>query len=106
MKRIIQHLKKEWYKYLLEILVVIIGIMIAFSLNSWRASHQTKEMVQQYYRDISQALSEDLMEVIGNREYNHRYMERYQDASAIILTDEKRKRTNELGAIVPDIMMY
>lgn len=35
MKKIVKHFKKNWYKYGFEILVVVIGVLIAFSLNNW-----------------------------------------------------------------------
>lgn len=47
MKKIINHIKKNWYKYLLEILVVIVGILIAFTLSNWNESNnrRTKENI-------------------------------------------------------------
>jgi len=38
MKKIIKHIKKNWYKYVLEILVVIVGVLIAFMLSNWNES--------------------------------------------------------------------
>ncbi|MFK7952395.1 MAG: hypothetical protein AB8B73_06080 [Ekhidna sp.] len=43
MGKIIQHLKSEWYKYVLEILVITIGILGAFLLNSWNNQVQAKK---------------------------------------------------------------
>lgn len=42
MKQILLHLKKEWYKYGLETLVVIVGVLIAFSLNNWNEARKTE----------------------------------------------------------------
>ena len=41
MKKIINHLKEEWYKYGLETLVVVVGILVAFSLNNWNESRKS-----------------------------------------------------------------
>ena len=35
MSKVIEHLKSDWYKYLLEILVIILSILLAFWLNNW-----------------------------------------------------------------------
>lgn len=35
MKNLINHLKEEWYKYVLEIIVITFGIIGAFTLNNW-----------------------------------------------------------------------
>jgi hypothetical protein len=35
MKKILAHLKLEWWKYGLETIVVVMGILMAFALNNW-----------------------------------------------------------------------
>ena len=58
MKKIIEHRNNEWYKYLLEILVVIVGVLIAFSLSNWNEGQKNKALEQSYYckllEDINQ----------------------------------------------------
>ena len=46
MKKFVKHFKKNWYRYGLESLVVIIGILVAFSLNNWKEERKIskKEM--------------------------------------------------------------
>ena len=44
MKEIINHLKSEWWKYGLETIVVIVGILVAFSLDNWNENRKTERL--------------------------------------------------------------
>jgi len=49
MKKILNHLNKEWYKYLLEMIVITAGILGAYALNNWNESSKSdikKEALQ------------------------------------------------------------
>ena len=56
MNKLITHLKTEWYKYGLETLVVILGILVAFALNNWNEERKQSELAEKYlhalYDDI------------------------------------------------------
>jgi len=58
MKKIIEHLKIEWHKYIFDTVVVIVGILIAFSLNNWNENQKNedefKAVLQQIYTVIDQ----------------------------------------------------
>ena len=44
MKKILKHIKNNWYRYGLETLVVIVGIHVAFTLNSWNEARKNREL--------------------------------------------------------------
>lgn len=62
LRTIYNHLKSTWYQYVLEIIVVILGILIAFNLEQWSEtrSNQKKEieMLKEFQRGLSADLSE------------------------------------------------
>lgn len=66
--KIKKHLKDSWYKYLLEITVVVIGILIAFNLNSWNSQKQTRTDEIQVLKEINKGLNRLLKEVEINLE--------------------------------------
>lgn len=59
MKNLIAHLKEDWYKYVLEIIVITIGILGAFALNSWNDG-----------RKVAAAQQELINSLIEDFEYN------------------------------------
>ncbi len=105
MKKIFKHLKKDWYRYLLDIIVVILGIMIAFGLNNWNESNKQLALEQQYYKDILVELEEDLANIKRNRSFNNYLIPRYKLAKEIISSDTNKKRTDELGRISLELML-
>jgi len=44
MKEILSHIRKSWYKYLLEVFVITFGILLAFSLNTWKEEKKLKQV--------------------------------------------------------------
>ena len=64
--KIINHLKSEWYKYVLDIVVVILGILIAFNLDQWRDTRNNKKKEIEILKEFKSALSADLEEMQFN----------------------------------------
>ena len=106
MKKILEHLKSDWYKHVLEILVVVIGIMVAFSLNNWNESKKENKQEREYYGDLLEELRTDLLEIQGNSRYNQYYMKRYELAREIILNDPGMQRADTLGLIAIELRSF
>ena len=58
MKKIIDLLKHKWGEYVIEIVVITLGIFGAFILNNWNENRKEK----QYEKSILLALKEDFLE--------------------------------------------
>lgn len=65
-KNIVHHLKSKWYKYVLEIIVVIVGILIAYNLEQWSDTRNNKKKEIEILKEFRRSLSADLAEMRSN----------------------------------------
>lgn len=65
-KTIYTHLKTEWYKYFIEVFVVIVGILIAYNLEQWSETRSNKKREIEILKEFKGALTIDLLEMQGN----------------------------------------
>lgn len=63
MKRILSTLKEKWSEYILEILVITIGIFGAFLLNSWKEARTLEVQNKKIYGFIKDDLLSDISEI-------------------------------------------
>ena len=89
-----------------EIILVVIGILIAVSINNWKKSIDLKEVEQNLYADLIQELQTDLVEVRDNLDYNKQYLLRYNRASEIILNDPQRQLIDTLAIIATELTNF
>jgi hypothetical protein len=59
----VKHLKEDWYRYVFDTIVVILGIMIAFYLDSWYESTTRKSLTRSYATSLISDLEGDIYEV-------------------------------------------
>ena len=52
MKQILQHFRENWYRYGLETLVVVFGVLIAFSLNNWNENRKRTRLANTYIQSL------------------------------------------------------
>jgi len=60
MKKLLDTLSEKWPEYLLEILVLIIGIFGAFELDSWNEARKERRLETKYLKSINADLQSDL----------------------------------------------
>ena len=101
--------EKNLKKYLLyaigEILLVMIGILLAFQVDNWNEDRVKKVAEIRTYRNIREQIVGD-KELIKNQiAYNNRYMVQFEYAKEIILTND-RSKIDTLGAIAAKLTSY
>ncbi len=97
-------------KYLLyaigEIILVVIGILIAVSINNWKQSIDLNKVEQNLYSDLIQELQTDLVGIQRQGEYNSYYLARYNRASEIIINDTQKQLIDTLAIIVTELTNF
>lgn len=66
LRRISNHLKSKWYKYVLEIIVIILGISISYNLEQWSETRKNKKREIEILKEFKGGLSVDLAKMQGN----------------------------------------
>jgi len=61
MKQILLHLRSEWYKYLLELIVITAGVLGAFALNNWNEGRKQKDLEKKYFINLKNDLQADIV---------------------------------------------
>ena len=96
-------------KYLLyaigEIVLVVIGILIALQINNWNDERQLRKEELKYYQNIKRQLLEDTIVIQGNKNFNQRYFEQFQFAFEQIAT-KNRGNLDSLGIIAVNLLEY
>lgn len=86
-------IENKFSNYLLyaigEIVLVVIGILIALQINNWNDERQLRKEELKYYQNIKRQLIEDTSIIQGNINFNQHYFEQYQFALEQIATEEK-----------------
>lgn len=75
MKKILNHLATDWYKYLLELIVITAGVLGAFMLNSWKENSAYERAEAKILKDLRE-------EFQANRKLVERSMKIRQTALA------------------------
>ena len=101
--------EKNIKKYLLyaigEILLVMIGILLAFQVDNWNEDRVKKVAEIRTYRNLREQIVGD-KELIKNQiDYNNRYMVQFGYAKEIILSND-RSKIDTLGAIAAKLTSY
>ena len=96
-------------KYLLyaigEILLVMIGISLAFQLDNWNEDRVKNNTETRYYESIKDQISDDKGIIAGQMHFNNRFRDQFKYANKIIETNDRAKM-DTLGKIVRNLSEY
>ncbi|MGI9545128.1 MAG: DUF6090 family protein [Cyclobacteriaceae bacterium] len=101
--------KGKLKKYLLyaigEILLVMIGITLAFQLSDWNDNRINRAAEIKYYENIRDQITDDKELIQGQLDYNNRHMVQFEYANQIIESNDKSK-LDTLGLIAKKLTEY
>lgn len=101
MKRILNTLSKKWPEYILEILVITIGIFGAFALNNWNENRKTANAASSILENLSEEFQQNQRELMDIKT-----MVNGQVASGMALMDLVGKPSEEIEKNNTDSLLY
>ena len=88
-----------------EILLVMIGISLAFQVSNWDDNRIRKNAEIRYYENIRDQIAGDKALILTQIAYNDQHMAQFAFANEIIETND-RSKMDTLGAIIPKLTNY
>ena len=110
-KDIRQSLIKEgnFKRYLLyavgEILLVMIGISLAFQVSNWDDNRIKKNAENRYYENVRDQIADDRDLIYEQIHFNNRYLVQFKYANEILEAND-RSKMDTLGIIVRNLTQY
>ncbi|WP_163706905.1 DUF6090 family protein [Mangrovibacterium lignilyticum] len=96
----------RYLKYAIgEITLVVIGILIALSINNWNQNRLVQKEEMGYYKNIKRQLIEDSDIITNNINFNRFYYKQYQYAIELIENDD-RSNLDSLAVITINLLEY
>ena len=97
---------KRYFLYALgEILLVMIGISLAFRVNNWNDDRVNKDTEIRYYENIRDQIKDDKALILHQVDYNNWYLLQFNYANEI-LENNDRSKIDTLGLIVRKLTKY
>ena len=88
-----------------EILLVVIGILIALQINEWDLKKSKTALEKQYYQTMKEQLMVDRNELTDAIDYSNIYLEQYKQADRII-SSQAKSETDTLGRISLSLLKW
>lgn len=101
--------ENKFSKYLMyaigEIILVVIGILIALSINNRNNESIQRAAEQNFYRNIQQQLADDAQNIQSQVQFNANYSKQFKYAISLIEAND-RSQKDSLGKLAMNLMNY
>ena len=101
--------ESNFKKYLIyalgEILLVMIGISLAFQVSNWDNNRIKRNAEIRFYENIKEQIQDDKGLIQSQKDFNNHFMTQFKYASEII-EDNDRSKLDTLGLIVRNLSQY
>lgn len=88
-----------------EILLVMIGILLALQVNSWNDGRVKMNTELRYYKNIKDQIIDDRDVILDQIEYNNKYLTQFEFANQILKAND-RSKIDTLGYIALNLTDY
>jgi hypothetical protein len=88
-----------------EILLVMIGILLAFQVSKWNDNRIKRNSELIYYQNIKEQIINDKNLILNQIEFNNQYLSQFKFAN-IILETNNRSELDTLGQIIKNLTQF
>ena len=106
MKKIINHLKENWIRHGFETLVVTVGILGAFTLNSWKEDQDERGEEARILGGLKQEFEVNIAEVSRNIELNTSVVESSVVIIDLIRTEDPFANRGHIDSLLNIVYMF
>lgn len=100
-----QNLEKYFFYAIGEILLVVIGISLAFQLDNWNDARIKKTIEIIHYKNIKDQIIDDQELIQSQMDFNNHFITEFRYADKIIEAND-RSKMDTLGLILRNLLQY
>ncbi len=103
-------MKNNWKEYLIELVIVIIGITVAFWLNNMAEESKEKKLEDKFIADVRADLLRDSSNLAQSIKYNYAKVDKLEKIIMLVSSDQNRQYQdslmNSIGVIGNYVFFY